>query len=186
MQQKDVYDEVKGQEDRRLSIDYWALDLEHFRSVFLDLCPLWKNDISVIDRLFVSLDRTHSGFVDIHEYMYGVKVLALGSEEDKMRMIFQAYDCDDTNRITKGELTCLMGTVYKLAKKDLDSGALEASVEACLSIVMASDEVEDSLSAGVDQEESEKTSLSFAKFFRLATLQPLILKCFHLDVLSVQ
>mgnify|MGYP006127377393 CR=1 FL=1 len=187
MQRKDVYDDVKGEEDRRLSIDYWALDLEHFRAVILDLSPMWKNDISVIDRFFVSLDRTHSGFVDIHEYMYGVKVLATGTDEAKMRLIFQAYDCDDTNRITKGELTCLMDTVYKLAKKELDPGALNASVEACLSVVMVMEdrgEPNDDGDAG-PEEAAQKMSLSFAKFFHLATLQPLILKCFHLDVLSV-
>ncbi len=184
------HSKVKGEEtNRELSVDYWGLDLQNFREVFLILMPIWENDLSAIDRLFVALDSTHSGVVDINEYMHGVQVLSSNSDSAKMRLIFEAYDSDDTNCMSKGELTSLLRSVYTLSQINLEGGALMASVEACISVVSETDEAtspSDEVTAehGSNSSSTKDTTLSFDQFSRLASTQPLILKSFSMNIRS--
>ena len=95
----------------------------------------WNRDLSLIDRLFVALDRTHSGYVDINEFMHGIQVLTNGTNDEKMALIFLAYDANGSNSMNEQELKSLLNTVYLVNGTDIPQNTLLASVRACISMI---------------------------------------------------
>ena len=179
---------------RELSVDYWKLDLEDFRTVFIQLNPSWSKDLSLIDRLFVTLDRTHSGYVDINEFMHGIQVLSNGTSEEKMTLVFLAYDANDSNSMNQEELKSLLKTVYLVNGMDLEQNALVASVEACLSMILPEDDTErpnvrrslrlekDDDGSSYSSNDTNVKTITLKPFIELHKFQPLILKCFSLSL----
>ena len=169
---------------RELSVDYWKLDLEDFRVVFLQLNKSWNRDLSLIDRLFVALDRTHSGYVDINEFMHGIQVLTNGTNDEKMALIFLAYDANGSNSMNEQELKSLLNTVYLVNGTDIPQNTLLASVKACISMIPSdygdTDDCEndDMVPLGL----KDPNEISLASFNQLQHFQPLILQCFTLSL----
>ena len=174
---------------RELSVDYWKLDLEDFRTVFIQLNSSWSEELSLIDRLFVTLDRTHSGYVDINEFMHGIQVLSNGTNEEKMTLIFLAYDTNDSNSINREELKSLLRTVYLVNGINLEQNTLIASLEACMSMITPEEAVDKrDVKRSLCLEENEEdfringNAISLESFIQLHKFQPLILKCFSLSL----
>jgi len=174
---------------RELSVDYWKLDLEDFRIVFIQLNSSWSEELSLIDRLFVTLDRTHSGYVDINEFMHGIQVLSNGTNEEKMALIFLAYDTNDSNSINREELKSLLRTVYLVNGINLEQNTLIASLEACMSMIapektVGRRDVKRSLCLEENEEcvRVNENTISLESFIQLHKFQPLILKCFSLSL----
>lgn len=169
---------------RELSVDYWKLDLEDFRTVFIQLNKSWTRDLSLIDRLFVALDRTHSGYVDINEFMHGIQVLTNGTNDEKMALIFLAYDANGSNSMNEQELKSLLNTVYLVNGVDIPQNTLLASVKACISMIISdngdTDDCEHDEIDSLGQKYANEISL--ASFNQLQRFQPLILQCFTLSL----
>ena len=107
-------------------IDYRSLDLISFRELMLELKPQWSRDLSGLDRLFVAFDADHNGAIDVHEFMQGIQALSqVGSRNDKLRMLFLAYDSGGMGRLNKHDVASLLRTTNAM----LDRSAAKVLAE---------------------------------------------------------
>ena len=55
--------------------------------------------------------------------MHGIQVLSNGTSEEKMTLVFLAYDANDSNSMNQEELKSLLKTVYLVNGMDLEQNA---------------------------------------------------------------
>lgn len=56
------------------------------------------------ERLFKAFDHKNAGVIDFEDFLTGLAVCSRGSFDEKVKLIFQIYDIDDNQHISKLEL----------------------------------------------------------------------------------
>jgi len=79
-----------------------------FKTVFAALdSPIQdaiKGQISELDVLFDFLDQDHTGELDLHELLFGISTLTLGSFDEKAELLFHAMDIDGSGTLNRAEV----------------------------------------------------------------------------------
>jgi Ca2+-binding EF-hand superfamily protein len=65
------------------------------------------------ERLFAQFDFKKTGLIDLDEFVMGLAAFCRGTRDDKIKFIFNMYDTDHNNTVSKQELTCLLNQVPK-------------------------------------------------------------------------
>jgi len=60
------------------------------------------------ERLFKAFDHKNAGVIDFEDFLTGLAVCSRGSFDEKVKLIFQIYDIDDNQHISKLELRTML------------------------------------------------------------------------------
>eukprot|EP00727_Mastigamoeba_balamuthi_P003736 m51a1_g1336 hypothetical protein (681) ;mRNA; r:309630-312565 len=71
-----------------------AINFAQFQTVLSNFIPGWKHDEPVTLQLFRLFDSDGDSKLDFRELMVGLSMLANGSTEDKLQLMFKAYDTE--------------------------------------------------------------------------------------------
>jgi len=78
-----------------------------------------------ISRLFKALDQNNDNKLDFREMICGLSILAKGSLDEKLELLFRSFDVDNTGFITRAQLESLITSV----SSQMDHGADKHSSE---------------------------------------------------------
>ncbi|XP_023933585.1 dual oxidase-like [Lingula anatina] len=82
-------------------------DLEMSREEFAEAMVL-KPDSMFVDQMFNMVDKDGNGYISFREFLDVLVLLSKGSEDDKMRLMFDMYDLDGGGTMDRGEFTALL------------------------------------------------------------------------------
>lgn len=112
-----------------------GISVQTLRSVLQRAGVVASSARDSVEGLFRLLDRDGSGCLDFLELMTGLLVLSAGRREQKMRLIFELYDTDNSGQLGTDELLCLAQALVKMsATTSLSRRSLTLSVDSDLAV----------------------------------------------------
>tara|TARA_B110001452_G_C15091735_1_gene380912 strand:+ start:145 stop:687 length:543 start_codon:yes stop_codon:yes gene_type:complete len=82
---------------------------------------IMKVETSHASALFRAADSTNDGFLEYREFLGLLSILYKGTPEDKLKLIFQSYDADNSGEIDEEEMRKMLAstlTIEDPAEKD--------------------------------------------------------------------
>merc|ERR1712072_1634377 len=108
-----------------------ATDAQISREQFSEgLAHVGVTDPLVVEQSFNALDVNGDGSIDFREFLAGMIILSRGSDEDRMRLMFQSYDLDKSGSLSRDEVYAIFRTTYMALGRPLVREQLLADVEA--------------------------------------------------------
>uniref|UniRef100_A0A1I8GLH3 G_PROTEIN_RECEP_F1_2 domain-containing protein n=1 Tax=Macrostomum lignano TaxID=282301 RepID=A0A1I8GLH3_9PLAT len=90
-----------------------TLHEEVFRSIFAQFFP--QGDATAYSRfIFSAFDRSRTGALTFADFARGLSTICRGSQNEKLRWIFNMYDINQDGEITKRELNEVLNGIYDL------------------------------------------------------------------------
>ena len=176
-------------------VDNLSIGLPAFRSLMLELSPQWNRDARGLDRLFVAFDADHNGTIDAHEFMQGIQAMSqVGTREEKLRLLFVAFDARGQGLLGKQELGSLLRTMYAVLGRPaatLHARMHEAAADAILHTLCSSAKYGSGTrscadSGGGGQKAAaaadHRLVIGFEQFLQLPDYQPDVLKIVSLKL----
>merc|ERR1711992_506330 len=66
------------------------------------------------DHVFRTFDADQNGYIDFKEFLLSIDVTSSGTADEKLEWAFRMYDVDGNGWIDLGEMTRLVGSIYKM------------------------------------------------------------------------
>eukprot|EP00753_Platysulcus_tardus_P000295 PLAT10260.1.p1 GENE.PLAT10260.1~~PLAT10260.1.p1 ORF type:complete len:274 (+),score=143.31 PLAT10260.1:39-824(+) len=114
-------DETSDAGRKRIAV----LGLDEFSKV---MGSMGVTDSDVIGAYFRSWDQDGNGWITLSELIHALATLALGTQEEKLELLFAAYDLDGDGFITRKEMA-------QIVSSELTTSGLPASKDEVASIV---------------------------------------------------
>ena len=86
-----------------------------------------KSD-KIVDRIFDIFDKDNNNFIDLNEFLSGIKSLINGSEIEKIRFAFDVHDFDGSGDIDREELNVLIKNILIENNLDFDVNQIDLIV----------------------------------------------------------
>jgi serine/threonine-protein phosphatase 2B regulatory subunit len=82
------------------------------------------NNSPFADRLFSMLDSNNDGVVDFAEFVVGLSHISKGTAEERLIMLFKAFDADKSGFIQKDEMAAVLKMLYLNGLKALNASTV--------------------------------------------------------------
>jgi len=94
-----------------------AVGRQQFRNVLAHIHPSLAAT-SGMDRIFYALDQDADNRLDFRELIFGLSVLAKGTVDEKLELLFKSFDVGNTGFISKEDLVQLLREMYNQVSYD--------------------------------------------------------------------
>ena len=82
----------------------------------------------IVDRIFDIFDKDNNNFIDLNEFLSGIKLLIDGSEIEKIKFAFDVHDFDGSGDIDREELNVLIKNILIENNLDFDVNQVDLIV----------------------------------------------------------
>eukprot|EP00003_Mantamonas_plastica_P014266 TRINITY_DN2474_c0_g2_i2.p1 TRINITY_DN2474_c0_g2~~TRINITY_DN2474_c0_g2_i2.p1 ORF type:complete len:390 (+),score=144.91 TRINITY_DN2474_c0_g2_i2:365-1534(+) len=92
-----------------------------FAKVLLSVRPNWKQDQQLIKMMWDAFDVNHDKQISFGELMAGLSIVARGEPEERLGLLFDSFDRDDSGSIDASEFDLLMNSIFTLGYSGVES-----------------------------------------------------------------
>eukprot|EP01094_Clydonella_sp_ATCC50884_P010565 TRINITY_DN2025_c0_g1_i3.p1 TRINITY_DN2025_c0_g1~~TRINITY_DN2025_c0_g1_i3.p1 ORF type:complete len:434 (+),score=121.14 TRINITY_DN2025_c0_g1_i3:135-1436(+) len=128
--QMSVFDELSrtakfSAEDLGKLRDFWVelsggnplISREQFQHGLTEINPGMANNPLLMEQLYCVADRDNSGSIDLREFMTCLSKM-LGSTDDRLQLMFSAYDLDKSNSLSRSEVYLMIKSCSSRTYRD--------------------------------------------------------------------
>jgi len=87
---------------------------ETFHTIYSKFFPSGANLSCYPNYIFSTLDHRKTGVINFEDFAIGLSILLKGSDEDKLKWIFQVYDVNKDGILSKEEFRDVTASIYEL------------------------------------------------------------------------
>lgn len=106
-----------------------ALNFSQFQEVFFAAIPAWHPDERALRQLFGMFDRDGDGLLVFKEWVCGLSMVCSADIDEKVTLLFRAYDRDRDGYIDKSDMQALLGGIYASIGNPMDESKMCGLVE---------------------------------------------------------
>ena len=104
------------------------LECELTRAEFADAMSL-KPDSLFVDQMFQLIDQDGNGFVSFREFLDMIVIFAKGSPEDKIKLMFNMYDIDNSGHLDRLEFKKMLKAMMEMVNAQVSPDQMDQLIE---------------------------------------------------------
>ena len=104
------------------------LECELNREEFADAMSL-KKDSLFVEQMFQLIDQDGNGFISFREFLNMIVIFAKGSPEDKIKLMFDMYDVDNSGQLSREEFRKMLRAMMELVNASVSPDQMDGLID---------------------------------------------------------
>ena len=88
-----------------------------------------------VEQMFRLIDKDNNGYISFREFMDVMIIFAKGSPEQKIRIMFDMYDCDQNGRLSINDFRSMIKSLLEIANQSISTIEMDQTIHSMLNEV---------------------------------------------------